>query len=431
MTDKKVCKLKKSSAYGDSATINRKINSKIAIGIMFALSMLLVAIVIFENRKLSINNSASRIDTQVNKEKNVKTKEDDSEKFNSKLINLSFSHPSGSAYEERSVFEGKNDYKGSDIYFKDMTGNALSFEAISKDFVSAPDSVIHDIVEGNLSSLKTFKLRTLGDKKYTKIIERYPGMYQVVEYSSWECSPSVDTQLLVLPPEGSDLKYISFSLENPMGFSGDEMQEICEPKEDIIRNRINSIVEGLVPKVNEDLGSAITIAKTFAMSDDPISKIREVTVDLKKCNLISKNLKIKTANKEDISKSDFDTVVCGYLIKKVEPVPFFEDGSTQTNSYLRIIEFLDNDFKDYLIELVNENNTVNKYQDGNMDFNLGCYRGGSIVADSGKYINAASENLILNSSVNKPVPLILSFKEEDGRGCACCNFSYKITAIKQ
>lgn len=156
---------------------------------------------------------------------------------------------------------------------------------------------------------------------------------------------------------------------------------------------------------------------------------------LQKCNVISKELNLKAANNYSMLGNDeFDTAVCGYLVKKVENVPFIDDGSKQTNTYFNVVEFADSNFKDSVLKTISEEgNTINQASGQAIELNLGCLEKGSISGisyQSDPYIDAKTMASILASSAENPVPLVLSFGIHDGRGCNCCNLMHKVRLIE-
>ena len=183
--------------------------------------------------------------------------------FDSKLINLSFTIPENSNYVERDIFENsKIKHTGRDVYFQDLNKSDSSFGAISKDF-SADDVVPHDFIIGNLDTEKSFYVSYFVNK-YTRIIKKAPGIYLVVGFDDMECSAAVTPLLIVAPPQGSDLKYISFFLGNPKSFLRQGSQsDPCSVNDFSIRQTISSIVNGKDEKINENLNNALKIAKTF------------------------------------------------------------------------------------------------------------------------------------------------------------------------
>lgn len=165
-------------------------------------------------------------------------------------------------------------------------------------------------------------------------------------------------------------------------------------------------------------------------ADDSLPKIT-----LLKCNIISKGINLKAAKTYSMLGDDeFDAAVCGYLVKKIENVPFVEDDSKQTNAYLNVVEFADSKFKDSVLKTIfEEGNTVNRASGQAVELNLGCLQKGEITGisyQSDPYIDAKTMASILASSVEKPVPLLLSFGIHDGRGCNCCNLMHKVRLIE-
>jgi hypothetical protein len=123
----------------------------------------------------------------------------------------------------------------------------------------------------------------------------------------------------------------------------------------------------------------------------------------------------------------FDTVVCGYLVTKEETV--WEQP--QTNAYLAINKFKDEGFKKSLAKGIDEGNSVNQKDGaGSYLLNLGCYQSGNISGQEYEkgvsYLDEAAQTAIKNSTVAKPVALILSFGQHEGMGCSCCNLAHKI-----
>ena len=183
-------------------------------------------------------------------------------KFDSKLLNLSFSYPLKSEFQEEDVFADRQiKYTGKDVYFSDKNDYSPALEAITKDF-SATDSIPHDEIKGSLDSENSIKV-VIFDDKYTKVIKKGTGIYQVIGYGNIECSPVVQSMLLVAPPANSNLKYISFYLGNANNFTDSELQEVCSPKETAIQNKVNSILNGQVSEISNKLDLAVRIANTI------------------------------------------------------------------------------------------------------------------------------------------------------------------------
>jgi hypothetical protein len=80
-----------------------------------------------------------------------------------------------------------------------------------------------------------------------------------------ECSPFVQSYLVVAPPSASNLKYVVFYLGGASDFSQNELQpqDPCSPKDSAITDKINSIANGQVASINKNLDLAVKIAKTF------------------------------------------------------------------------------------------------------------------------------------------------------------------------
>lgn len=147
----------------------------------------------------------------------------------------------------------------------------------------------------------------------------------------------------------------------------------------------------------------------------------------KRCDF-SKPVNLRKTNQYGIFGTDeFDTIVCGYLIKK--QIEVF--GGQQTNAYLKIVAFYDEGFKKSIAAGIQEGNTVNFVENGIYEFNLGCLRKGKIVGDENqemknKYIDGRTQTKLLKSSPNQPVSVILSFSKHSGRDCCCLNLAEQI-----
>ncbi len=156
------------------------------------------------------------------------------------------------------------------------------------------------------------------------------------------------------------------------------------------------------------------------------SKAQALEVN-KGCNF-SNPVNLRRTNQYGIFGTDeFDTIVCGYLIKK--QIEVF--GEQQTNAYLRIIAFYDEGFRKSIAEGIQEGNTINLVENGVYAFNLGCLKKGKIVGDENqglknKYIDGRTQAKLLKSSPNQPVSVILSFGKHSGRDCCCLNLAEQI-----
>ena len=147
----------------------------------------------------------------------------------------------------------------------------------------------------------------------------------------------------------------------------------------------------------------------------------------KRCDF-SKPVNLRRTHQYGIFGTDeFDTIVCGYLIKK--QIEVF--GEQQTNAYLKIVAFYDEGFKQSIAAGIQEGNTVNLVENGVYEFNLGCLKKGKIVGDDNpaiknKYIDGRTQAKLLKSSPNQPVAVILSFSRHSGRDCCCLNLAEQI-----
>jgi hypothetical protein len=173
-------------------------------------------------------------------------------------------------------------------------------------------------------------------------------------------------------------------------------------------------------KGNLSVTHALNLAASFQ------SEAQAIEVN-KRCDF-SKPVNLRRTNQYGIFGTDeFDTIVCGYLIKK--QIEVF--GEQQTNAYLKILAFYDEGFKKSIAKGIQEGNTVNFVENGVYEFNLGCLKKGKVVGDEhkevkNKYIDGRTQAKLLNSSANQPVSVILSFIKHTGRDCCCLNLAEKI-----
>lgn len=219
------------------------------------------------NPKLQEKDESGIVKTNPDKEQKsdlnqVESIEKPAERFNSSLVDLSFAQPEGSNYTERDVLAGKNiKYTGKNVYFKDDNNISIGFGAITSDYTDEGTGVPQDIIDGSLNTANSFKINYFIDK-YSKVKEVYPGMFHVTGFDNMECSAFVSSFLIVRSPKNSNLKYIDFHLGLGTFEEGD-FSDICSPKEEVIRKKINDITTGKDEEVNKNLEAALKIAKTF------------------------------------------------------------------------------------------------------------------------------------------------------------------------
>lgn len=152
-------------------------------------------------------------------------------------------------------------------------------------------------------------------------------------------------------------------------------------------------------------------------------------------NLEDEVTKLKEEIDPSESQSNFDSGVTGYLKKVTESYgnPEQEAGdignATLEKAYFVITGYQEKEeLENYLIDF--EQGNVNKKENGNILFALGCYENNTIKIDveDEEYIDSATMTKILNSTIDKPVNLRLFFQDHLGRGCECCNIAEKIRA---
>lgn len=193
--------------------------------------------------------------------------------FSSDLVNFSFLYPAISDFQEEDIFADREAFPdvestGKKILFQDQNNQAPEFEAITKDLTVTGLTVPYDILEGDLGSEDSFKMTIFYEDSYTKTISMGDGIYWVTGYFNMECSPFIDSYLIVNPPEGSGLKYISFYLGSAGAFAEDELEDICLPKDSAIIAKINSVVNRETESINERLDLAVQIAETFSLGQN-------------------------------------------------------------------------------------------------------------------------------------------------------------------
>jgi len=143
-----------------------------------------------------------------------------------------------------------------------------------------------------------------------------------------------------------------------------------------------------------------------------------------KCSVDTGKYKLKSTSKYGIFGEDtFDSIVCGYFVKKSEEVW----GDMQTNAYLRITGYMDKGLESSILKGIKEGNGVNKKSGSYVNFNLGCYASGKI---QGPKIDSASMSKIISSTSSSPVAVILSFEKHPGHGCTCCTLVEKVEVIE-
>lgn len=193
--------------------------------------------------------------------------------FSSELVNFSFSYPSTSDFQEKDIFADREAFPdvestGKNILFQDQNNQAPEFNAITKDLTVTGLTVPYDILDGDLNSEDSFKITTFYNDLYTKTIPMGVGIYWVTGFTNMECSPFVNSYLIVNPPEGSGLKYILFYLGDAGAFAEDELEDICLPKDSAIIAKINSVMNREISFINERLDLAIQIAETFSLGQN-------------------------------------------------------------------------------------------------------------------------------------------------------------------
>jgi hypothetical protein len=165
-----------------------------------------------------------------------------------------------------------------------------------------------------------------------------------------------------------------------------------------------------------------------AVTNDSSKNMKETSINLGKCGIEKKIYLLNSDNFDIFGGSTFDSVVCGYKIIKKEKI--FDNY--QDNVYFRIVEFSDNNLKKAMNQGAEEGNSINSVKNGDYDLNLGCLENGKIIGKNyeDSYLDDKAEKEILNSSIEKPISIILSFGIHTGTGCKCCNLAHKIRVVE-
>lgn len=135
---------------------------------------------------------------------------------------------------------------------------------------------------------------------------------------------------------------------------------------------------------------------------------------------------LKTTTRYGIFGDDaFETVVCGYLV--IQPEERFDEKVNV--AYLRIVRFYDDGFKQAIAHAIEQGNTVNAKADEAYDFSLGCFKNQTIVTDDQNFktdLTNEAQTALIDSSVERPVVLLLAFEKHPGSECVCCNLAHQI-----
>ncbi len=144
---------------------------------------------------------------------------------------------------------------------------------------------------------------------------------------------------------------------------------------------------------------------------------------------LPKQVEEKILEEYGLWQRNFNELVAGYVVlQKVKGLSELFGYIDQTNVYLEIIDYMDEEFIKSLEKKIEEGNTINIKSDGNILFNLGCLENNKIIADSRgpDYMNKETQETILKSTKENPVSIVLYFEQELGKGCKCCSFAKKV-----
>jgi hypothetical protein len=148
------------------------------------------------------------------------------------------------------------------------------------------------------------------------------------------------------------------------------------------------------------------------------------------CKNLSKPVQLRATQRYGIFGDDeFDTVVCGYLVTRLEKVW----DETLNVAYFRVTQFGQPGFQQAIAQGINQGNTVNALRSGQYELNLGCFDKNRITGHQydpkTPYITPATQAQLLNSSVTQPVAIVLSFGKHPGSHCTCCNLAEALRSL--
>lgn len=159
------------------------------------------------------------------------------------------------------------------------------------------------------------------------------------------------------------------------------------------------------------------------------STVSTVTTTVTQCDF-SKPVKLRATTRYGIFGDDeFDTLACGYL-KLINELGGESGNVPITSAFLVLVDYADEGFSRSVDAGIHIGNDINRKGEQHDEFSLGCYEEGRIVgterADSNPYVDAITEQAIVNSSPGRPVSLILSFGIHGGSGCVCCSLAHRV-----
>ena len=180
-------------------------------------------------------------------------------------VNLSF-ETGGNNFQER--LESAPDSKAKSVLFKG--GNVL-FEAIETgakcvgylDNFGGCEEVSGEVI-GDINNPQSLEM-LFGIKGFKKVIVKSSGIYQLIQFTSSECSPDVESRLIVKPPKNSGVELIDFwPISLPLRDS--DMADICEPKHEVIWEKMKMLELGTDPRFVQEMNAQLNLAKTFSVS---------------------------------------------------------------------------------------------------------------------------------------------------------------------
>ena len=205
--------------------------------------------------------------------------------FKSSLVNLIFQYPGSSSYAEEDSSKNGTTKTGRQVYFRDATTLLPNFDATTSDFAFS-DSVSHDLLPGvkvldASTNFQTAASNELGNQAQSKSIA--PGMHLVAGFNNIEMTTSFPIYLIVEPPKGSGLKYLSFYLGDDAALitSADQKKDdqgLTLMTDEGIKRIIALGLNEQLPLIKEKLAQAIVIAQTFTTTSPAVSDHLDTTV---------------------------------------------------------------------------------------------------------------------------------------------------------
>lgn len=175
---------------------------------------------------------------------------------------------------DMSLIDNRSKSVGKILSYHDKNRNCPSFNVISKDFKTYGQN-FWDLVSFNDNNTPHF---ITNREEYEQVVKLDNYIYQIAGYTDYECSPSISSQLVYSMPTDHRYKYIVFHLGSSQ-FSDDDFVDICEPKEEIINEKVYNIINKENLEVEKNLNMALTILGKHKLEAEIEEKI-DLKLDL-------------------------------------------------------------------------------------------------------------------------------------------------------